>query len=178
MAVIGPRRHSRVSVSMPLMQDAGTGSHQAPAHAAAQSFFHPQQAHQPPASATRAQDMQPDRPIGYGAFGVVCRDLGVLLECPALIVIPRRVGSESLPSAFPRLISSPFPLTVRPGHSGRWIPIRGNGIDPGSGESRVAAGEFVASLPSRGSLQGLERGHGSISQFQKLFRFGIISKES
>nr|XP_018915588.1 PREDICTED: serine/threonine-protein kinase NLK [Bemisia tabaci] len=98
MAVIGPRRHSRVSVSMPLMQDAGTGSHQAPAHAAAQSFFHPQQAHQPPASATRAQDMQPDRPIGYGAFGVVWA-----------VTDPRdgrRVALKKLPNVFQSLVSS------------------------------------------------------------------------
>lgn len=59
MAVVGPTRHSRVSMS--LVQ--GTG-HQGAILAAAQPYYHPQHTH-------AAQDVQPDRPIGYGAFGVV-----------------------------------------------------------------------------------------------------------
>ncbi|CAH1398852.1 unnamed protein product [Nezara viridula] len=53
MAVAGPTTRTARS-SMSLMQ----GSAQA-------SFYHH---HQPPPS---SQDLQPDRPIGYGAFGVV-----------------------------------------------------------------------------------------------------------
>lgn len=74
MAVVGPSRHSRVSVSMSLMQGgaAGTGAHQQAILAAAQPYYHPQHAHQTPATpGGHTQDVQPDRPIGYGAFGVV-----------------------------------------------------------------------------------------------------------
>lgn len=72
MAVVGPSQHSRVSVSMSLMQGGGTGAggHQQAILAAAQPYYHPQHAHQ--TSTTPAHtDVQPDRPIGYGAFGVV-----------------------------------------------------------------------------------------------------------
>lgn len=88
MAVVGPSRHSRVSmsVSMSLMQGGGagapaagaTGAHPgqavlaaAAAAAAVQApptYYHPAAPAPPP----QAQDpVQPDRPIGYGAFGVV-----------------------------------------------------------------------------------------------------------
>lgn len=63
MAVVGgPARHSRVSmsVSMSLMQ--GAGAPQGAILAAAAPYY------QAPAI---PQDVQPDRPIGYGAFGVV-----------------------------------------------------------------------------------------------------------
>lgn len=86
MAVVGPSRHSRVSmsVSMSLMQGGGagatggggtTGAHpgQAVLAAAAQApptYYHPTAPAPPPPPP--AQDLvQPDRPIGYGAFGVV-----------------------------------------------------------------------------------------------------------
>lgn len=73
MAVVGPSRHSRVSmsVSMSLMQGGGGGGgHQQAILAAAQPYYHPQHT---PATPTHShtQDVQPDRPIGYGAFGVV-----------------------------------------------------------------------------------------------------------
>lgn len=73
MAVVGPSRHSRVSVSMSLMQGGGggAGGHQQAILAAAQPYYHPQHAHQTPATPALTQDVQPDRPIGYGAFGVV-----------------------------------------------------------------------------------------------------------
>lgn len=62
-AVSGPARHSRVSmsVSMSLMQGTPTASQGAILAAAAPYY-------QTPAIPT---DVQPDRPIGYGAFGVV-----------------------------------------------------------------------------------------------------------
>ena len=76
MAVVGPSRHSRVamSVSMSLMQGGGGGGgHQQAILAAAQPYYHPQHPHQTPATPTHTntQDVLPDRPIGYGAFGVV-----------------------------------------------------------------------------------------------------------
>lgn len=63
-AVGGPTRQSRVSmsVSMSLVSQGGAaGAPQGAILAAAAPFY------QPPA----VQDVQPDRPIGYGAFGVV-----------------------------------------------------------------------------------------------------------
>lgn len=65
MAVVGPSRHSRLSVSMSVMPG---GGHQQAILAAAQPYYHPPHGHPTPAS---TQDVQPDRPIGYGAFGVV-----------------------------------------------------------------------------------------------------------
>ena len=88
MAVVGPSRHSRVSmsVSMSLMQGGGagatgggaTGAHPgqavlAAAAAAAQApptYYHPA-APAPPPPPPAQDPVQPDRPIGYGAFGVV-----------------------------------------------------------------------------------------------------------
>lgn len=85
MAVVGPSRHSRVSmsVSMSLMQGGGaaggtagssTGTHPGQAVLAAQAppnYYHPA-APAPQSQPPPAQDpVQPDRPIGYGAFGVV-----------------------------------------------------------------------------------------------------------
>jgi len=60
MAVVGPSRHSRVTMSV---VQQGT-AHQGAILAAAQPYYHPPHSH-------AAQDVQPDRPIGYGAFGVV-----------------------------------------------------------------------------------------------------------
>ncbi|KAL0842353.1 hypothetical protein ABMA28_014474 [Loxostege sticticalis] len=64
-AVSGPARHSRVSmsVSMSLMQGGTQSAPQGAILAAAAPYY------QTPAIPT---DVQPDRPIGYGAFGVVC----------------------------------------------------------------------------------------------------------
>uniref|UniRef100_A0A182WMD4 Uncharacterized protein n=1 Tax=Anopheles minimus TaxID=112268 RepID=A0A182WMD4_9DIPT len=65
-AVGGPARQSRgvsMSVSMSLVQGGAAGAPQGAILAAAAPYF------QPPAV---PQDVQPDRPIGYGAFGVVC----------------------------------------------------------------------------------------------------------
>lgn len=56
MAVVGPSRGGARG-SMSVMQGAGQA-----VVTGAQSYYHP-----PPPS----QDLQPDRPIGYGAFGVV-----------------------------------------------------------------------------------------------------------
>lgn len=72
MAVVGPTRHSRVSmsVSMSFMQGAAgptAGGQQGGLHAA-QPYYHPQHAAAP---AHTQEQVQPDRPIGYGAFGVV-----------------------------------------------------------------------------------------------------------
>lgn len=63
-AVSGPARHSRVSmsVSMSLMQGGTQSAPQGAILAAAAPYY------QTPAIPT---DVQPDRPIGYGAFGVV-----------------------------------------------------------------------------------------------------------
>ncbi|CAH2073382.1 unnamed protein product, partial [Iphiclides podalirius] len=62
-AVSGPARHSRVSmsVSMSLMQGGTQSAPQGAILAAAAPYY------QTPAIPT---DVQPDRPIGYGAFGV------------------------------------------------------------------------------------------------------------
>uniref|UniRef100_A0A182FE36 Uncharacterized protein n=1 Tax=Anopheles albimanus TaxID=7167 RepID=A0A182FE36_ANOAL len=49
---------------MSLVQGGAAGAPQGAILAAAAPFF------QPPAV---PQDVQPDRPIGYGAFGVVCK---------------------------------------------------------------------------------------------------------
>lgn len=91
MAVVGPTRHSRVSMS--LVQGSG---HQGAILAAAQPYYHPQQHHQSPT--TPSQDVQPDRPIGYGAFGVVWA-----------VTDPRdgrRVALKKLPNVFQSLVSS------------------------------------------------------------------------
>lgn len=63
-AVGGPTRQSRVSmsVSMSLVQGGAAGAPQAILAAAAPYYQQP---------AAVPQDVQPDRPIGYGAFGVV-----------------------------------------------------------------------------------------------------------
>lgn len=84
MAVVGPSRHSRVSmsVSMSLMQGGGggttggggsTSTHPSQAVLAAQpppNYYHPA-APAPPQPPPAQDPVQPDRPIGYGAFGVV-----------------------------------------------------------------------------------------------------------
>lgn len=64
-AVGGPTRQSRVSmsVSMSLVQGGAAGAPQGAILAAAAPYY------QQPAAVP--QDVQPDRPIGYGAFGVV-----------------------------------------------------------------------------------------------------------
>lgn len=66
-AVGGPtqRQQSRVSmsVSMSLVQGGAAGAAQGAILAAAAPYY------TPPAAVP--QDVQPDRPIGYGAFGVV-----------------------------------------------------------------------------------------------------------
>nr|CAD7199400.1 unnamed protein product [Timema douglasi] len=65
-----------MSVSMSLMQGGGGGGgHQQAILAAAQPYYQP---HQTPAH-THTQDVQPDRPIGYGAFGVVCSPMASLV---------------------------------------------------------------------------------------------------
>ncbi|KAF9814608.1 hypothetical protein SFRURICE_001769 [Spodoptera frugiperda] len=71
-AVSGPARHSRVSmsVSMSLMQGGTQSAPQGAILAAAAPYY------QTPAIPT---DVQPDRPIGYGAFGVVCVAAGLSL---------------------------------------------------------------------------------------------------
>lgn len=86
MAVVGPTRHSRLSMSLVQGQP-----HQGAILAAAQPYYHPQHSHQ-------AQDVQPDRPIGYGAFGVVWA-----------VTDPRdgrRVALKKLPNVFQSLVSS------------------------------------------------------------------------
>ncbi|KAH0944817.1 hypothetical protein HN011_001148 [Eciton burchellii] len=105
MAVVGPSRHSRVSmsVSIPLMQGGGAGATgaggggagaaaaaaaaaagahpgqavlaaaaaaAAAAQAAPPTYYHPA-APAPPPPPPAQDPIQPDRPIGYGAFGVV-----------------------------------------------------------------------------------------------------------
>lgn len=61
-AVSGPARQSRVSmsVSMSIVQG-GTAAQQGAILAAAAPYYQP----------AVSQDVVPDRPIGYGAFGVV-----------------------------------------------------------------------------------------------------------
>ncbi|KAL2718971.1 serine/threonine-protein kinase NLK isoform X1, partial [Vespula squamosa] len=97
MAVVGPSRHSRVSmsVSMSLMQGGGAGTTggggttgpgahpgqavlaaaaAAAAAAATQptpTYYHPAAPAPPPPPPPAQDPVQPDRPIGYGAFGVV-----------------------------------------------------------------------------------------------------------
>lgn len=63
-AVSGPARHSRVSmsVSMSLMQGGTQSAPQGAILAAAAPYYQTQ---------AIPTDVQPDRPIGYGAFGVV-----------------------------------------------------------------------------------------------------------
>uniref|UniRef100_A0A1B6GG47 Mitogen-activated protein kinase n=1 Tax=Cuerna arida TaxID=1464854 RepID=A0A1B6GG47_9HEMI len=98
MAVVGPSRHSRLSVSMSVMPGAGAAGHQQAILAAAQPYYHPQHAHQPAAAPAHTQDVQPDRPIGYGAFGVVWA-----------VTDPRdgrRVALKKLPNVFQSLVSS------------------------------------------------------------------------
>ncbi|OWR47294.1 Nemo isoform E [Danaus plexippus plexippus] len=72
-AVSGPARHSRVSmsVSMSLMQGGTQSAPQGAILAAAAPYY------QTPAIPT---DVQPDRPIGYGAFGVVWASSLLLIE--------------------------------------------------------------------------------------------------
>ncbi|XP_025423481.1 serine/threonine-protein kinase NLK [Sipha flava] len=99
MAVVGPSRHSRVSMS--LMQgstNGPVGNHQQAS--ASQQFFHAQQqSHHAAQSATaHSVDYKPDRPIGYGAFGVVWA-----------VTDPRdgrRVALKKLPNVFQSLVSS------------------------------------------------------------------------
>lgn len=90
-AVSGPARHSRVSmsVSMSLMQGGTQSAPQGAILAAAAPYY------QTPAIPT---DVQPDRPIGYGAFGVVWA-----------VTDPRdgrRVALKKLPNVFQSLVSS------------------------------------------------------------------------
>ncbi|VEN39308.1 unnamed protein product [Callosobruchus maculatus] len=61
MAVAVPNCHSRVSMSVSMQQ---AGQQQG----GLQSYYHPQHAAAP---AHTQEQFQPDRPIGYGAFGVV-----------------------------------------------------------------------------------------------------------
>lgn len=74
MAVAVPNCHSRVSmsVSMSVMQGTAASAARATAGAAQQGglqpYYHPQYAAAP---AHTQEQVQPDRPIGYGAFGVV-----------------------------------------------------------------------------------------------------------
>lgn len=57
---------------MSLMQGAGGGHQQTILAAAQPGYYHPHQTPATPLPAhTHTQDVQPDRPIGYGAFGVV-----------------------------------------------------------------------------------------------------------
>ncbi|KAK7579667.1 hypothetical protein V9T40_000296 [Parthenolecanium corni] len=101
MAVAGPSRHTRVSMSLMQGSSTSSGNNSTNANAASnsnisnsnasngtsstnsqqrilpssQNYYHNQNAHQ---SSTLTQshhfptDVQADRPIGYGAFGVVC----------------------------------------------------------------------------------------------------------
>ncbi|ERL89829.1 hypothetical protein D910_07189 [Dendroctonus ponderosae] len=101
MAIVGPSRHARVSmsVSMSLMQGPG-GAAAAPQGGlhAAQPYYphHPQQHAVAPAHSQ--EQVQPDRPIGYGAFGVVWA-----------VTDPRdgrRVALKKLPNVFQSLVSS------------------------------------------------------------------------
>lgn len=93
-AVGGPTRQARgvsMSVSMSLVQGgaAGAAGPQGAILAAAAPYY------QPPAV---PQDVQPDRPIGYGAFGVVWA-----------VTDPRdgrRVALKKLPNVFQSLVSS------------------------------------------------------------------------
>lgn len=55
---------------MSLMQGAAPAAQQGAMHAASQPpYYHPQ--HAAAAPAHTQEQVQPDRPIGYGAFGVV-----------------------------------------------------------------------------------------------------------
>ncbi|XP_050457647.1 serine/threonine-protein kinase NLK [Cataglyphis hispanica] len=124
MAVVGPSRHSRVSmsVSIPLMQGGGAGATggggagagaagahpgqavlaaaaaaAAAAQAAPPTYYHPA-APAPPPPPPAQDPVQPDRPIGYGAFGVVWA-----------VTDPRdgrRVALKKLPNVFQSLVSS------------------------------------------------------------------------
>lgn len=90
MAVVGPR-HNRQHHAMMTFHGSTTGAgSQHAILAAAQPYFHP-----PPVS---PQDIQPDRPIGYGAFGVVWS-----------VTDPRdgkRVALKKMPNVFQNLVSS------------------------------------------------------------------------
>lgn len=66
-AVSGPTRQSRVSMSVSMSLVGGVANANANAILAAAAPYG-QVPYQPPAV---SQDIQPDRPIGYGAFGVV-----------------------------------------------------------------------------------------------------------
>ncbi|XP_072380046.1 serine/threonine-protein kinase NLK isoform X1 [Diabrotica undecimpunctata] len=100
MAVAVPNCHSRVSmsVSMSLMQGTAgptTGAGQQGGLHGAQPYYHPQHAAAP---AHTQEQVQPDRPIGYGAFGVVWA-----------VTDPRdgrRVALKKLPKVFQSVISS------------------------------------------------------------------------
>ncbi|XP_076253343.1 serine/threonine-protein kinase nemo isoform X2 [Rhynchophorus ferrugineus] len=100
MAVAGPSYNARLpmSVSMSLMQGtagpAAAGGQQGGLHAA-QPYYHPQHAAAP---AHTQEQVQPDRPIGCGAFGVVWA-----------VTDPRdgrRVALKKLPYVFQSLVSS------------------------------------------------------------------------
>ncbi|XP_060528914.1 serine/threonine-protein kinase NLK isoform X1 [Cylas formicarius] len=97
MAVAGPSCHSRVSMSVSMMQGTAgptTRSQQGGLHAA-QPYYHPQYAAAP---AHTQEQVQPDRPIGYGAFGVVWA-----------VTDPRdgrRVALKKLPNVFHSLVSA------------------------------------------------------------------------
>ncbi|XP_018574489.2 serine/threonine-protein kinase NLK [Anoplophora glabripennis] len=99
MAVAVPNCHSRVSmsVSMSLMQGTAgptAGGQQGGLHGA-QPYYHPQHAAAP---AHTQEQVQPDRPIGYGAFGVVWA-----------VTDPRdgrRVALKKLPNVFQSVVSS------------------------------------------------------------------------
>ncbi|XP_056636049.1 serine/threonine-protein kinase NLK isoform X1 [Diorhabda carinulata] len=100
MAVAVPNCHSRVSmsVSMSLMQGTAgptTGAGQQGGLHGAQPYYHPQHAAAP---AHTQEQVQPDRPIGYGAFGVVWA-----------VTDPRdgrRVALKKLPNVFQSVVSS------------------------------------------------------------------------
>ncbi|XP_074113145.1 serine/threonine-protein kinase nemo [Cotesia typhae] len=99
MAVVGPSRHSRVSmsVSMSLMQGAapvgGTAGNSGTHGQPVSNYYHPV------APAPQPQEpYQPDKAIGYGAFGVVWA-----------VTDPRdgrRVALKKLPNVFQSLVSS------------------------------------------------------------------------
>ncbi|XP_074031608.1 serine/threonine-protein kinase nemo isoform X1 [Leptinotarsa decemlineata] len=100
MAVAVPNCHSRVSMSVSMSRMQGTagptaGAGQQGGLHAAQPYYHPQHAATP---AHSQEQVQPDRPIGYGAFGVVWA-----------VTDPRdgrRVALKKLPNVFQSVVSS------------------------------------------------------------------------
>lgn len=68
MAVVGPNRHTGVSMSVSMSYMQGATGPTAGGQHAAQPYYHPRHAAAP---AHTQEQVQPDRPIGYGAFGVV-----------------------------------------------------------------------------------------------------------